>query len=99
MSTCYRTLRHIEGWAEAALCEVSTITPDGRRARVWLERIGKAANKELSKTPLAHMVDSSKECPDCAKALKKYNTLDDRMARSGNFGIVPLPTKCKAHRS
>lgn len=37
-------------------------------------------------------------CPDCAKALAKYNRLDIRMARRGNFGIVPLPRHCKKHR-
>jgi hypothetical protein len=41
----------------------------------------------------------SEGCPNCAAALAKYNRLEDRMARRGNFGIVPLPRKCKAHRT
>ena len=36
-------------------------------------------------------------CPDCAKARAKYDRLDMRMARRGNFGIVPLPQLCKRH--
>jgi hypothetical protein len=40
---------------------------------------------------------SSEGCPDCAKAMAKYNRIDAQMARRGNFGIVPLPQKCKAH--
>ena len=37
-------------------------------------------------------------CPACAKARAKYDRLDARMAKRGNFGIVPLPRTCKAHR-
>lgn len=37
-------------------------------------------------------------CPDCAKALKKWSALEQRMARRGNFGIVPLPSTCPKHR-
>jgi hypothetical protein len=99
MSTAYRTLRHIEAWAEAALCEISTITHEGIRVRVWLDRIGKAANRELAKCPIMQMKDApAKGCPACAEALRKWNAREDRMARRGNFGIVPLPRTCKAHR-
>lgn len=37
-------------------------------------------------------------CPDCGHALGKWNRLETRMARRGNFGIVPLPLRCKKHR-
>lgn len=40
----------------------------------------------------------SDACPACAKAAAKYDRLDARMARRGNFGIVPLSRTCKAHR-
>lgn len=36
-------------------------------------------------------------CPFCAEARRKYDRLDRRMAARGNFGIVPLPLKCKKH--
>jgi hypothetical protein len=39
----------------------------------------------------------ARECPDCEKARAKYDRLDARMAKRGNFGIVPLPRKCKKH--
>lgn len=39
-----------------------------------------------------------KKCPACIKAREKWNAREDRMARRGNFGIVPLPLTCKAHR-
>ncbi len=42
--------------------------------------------------------DKDEPCPDCAKAVAKFNRLDLRMAKRGNFGIVPLSRQCKKHR-
>lgn len=36
-------------------------------------------------------------CPECAKALDKWHRLERRMAARGNFGLVPLPSKCRPH--
>jgi hypothetical protein len=67
MSTRLRTLRHIEAIASDALCQISTLTPDGRNARRALERIGKSANTELSKAPIAKMRRGDIEDPKSYK--------------------------------
>lgn len=38
------------------------------------------------------------ECPDCTKAIKRYWAIESRMARRGNFGIVPALPYCKKHK-
>lgn len=37
------------------------------------------------------------DCEDCHKAVQEYGRRQKWMMDRGNFGIVPLPLKCKRH--
>jgi hypothetical protein len=71
---------------------------DLKRQKADADFIVEACNN-YKPLPPASETATPKECPECTRLTTAYDRLEKQMAAQGNFGIVPLPTRCSLHNN